>query len=327
MLRLKSIIDEGFYPGKYLADFAKKLFDLDDEALIIFGLIAEHGPINEFKIKKMRIKKDDKVTREMVASRLKNGVDKKFLKTKKVFVKPNGKKQIPLYHLTLKGLIASLWFTPFEENYLVKDFKKHLEKKFDVCDIPEIAIHAIRYNLGSFMVNNVIVRTKLTDINNLDAYIYRLNNSPAVREIPLQDNTAEGKKILKIQEEMIVRSYTVQKTLNQAFEEAHFRLGRKKLSEKAFPGESYGVIISKLDEVRDDIKHWSMLIEDPQILNFNKFTASELSERDGRMDMVSINHKANYILNELGIKSKIKDDYDEKLFFEKFHLNRYSLSH
>ena len=170
-------IDDGFPIDKIIKKFSGILFDIDDESRAILSVIAKDGPSSEYQIQKKGYKISHHITREKVRYRLRNA---KFLQS---FVlsrddsphRNTGK--IPhFYFLSLKGFLASLAKTQFEEIYLVKKYRKFLSNFTDVDLIPESSLQIVKYGLALFLIENVINGTKLTDTQIMKKHIYDFFN-------------------------------------------------------------------------------------------------------------------------------------------------------
>ena len=157
------MINNGFRINSEISKMVDELFDLDEYASVILEEIAENGPLTAYQIQIRGDKKIEKVTRDRVNYRL-EGKLKDFLIVVKGGKHRNTGKIKKFYHLTLKGLIASLSTTSFEENYIIKKYLEFLVQWANKYHIPEITIQLIKYNLALYLIKNVIDGSKLTDL-------------------------------------------------------------------------------------------------------------------------------------------------------------------
>lgn len=166
-----------------IVEFSESLFDIDKESKIILGVLAKNGSLNEDQITDLGFKRSHIITRDIVRYRISNEKSAKSILKKGFIIQKDGdkignikNKVEKIYHLTFKGLIASLAEIAFEENYLVRKYKELISSWVKSNNIPEFAIKLIKYNLALFMIKNVIEGSKLTDLNNIEANLYSFND-------------------------------------------------------------------------------------------------------------------------------------------------------
>lgn len=166
-----------------VGEFSELLFDIDKESRIILGVLAKNGPLNENQITNLGFRRSHIITRDIVRYRISNEKNTMNLLKRGFLIQKDGNKigniknkVEKIYHLTFKGLIASLAVTKFEENYMVKKYKELISSWVRSYNIPEFAIKVIKYNMALFMIKNVIEGAKLTDLNRIEANLYSFND-------------------------------------------------------------------------------------------------------------------------------------------------------
>ena len=169
------MIDNGFRSNSEISKMVDELFVLDEESSIILGVIAENGPLTAYQIEKKGYDKSHEITRDKVRHRLSRTLEDFLMEVKGSAHRNTGKIK-KFYHLTFKGFIASLSKTSFEENYIVKKYLEFLTQWANKYHIPEITIQLIKYNLVLYLIKNVIDGLELTDLNNIEAKIFKLNS-------------------------------------------------------------------------------------------------------------------------------------------------------
>ena len=163
------MINNGFRINDEISKMVEELFGLKKYSSLILEIIAENGPLTAYQIKtkggkKLEKELEEKFTREIIKQRL-EGKLKDFLIIVEGGKHRNTGKTKKFYYLTLKGLIASLSTTSFEENYIIKKYLEDLEQCANRNCIPEITIQLIKYNIALYLIKNVIDDLKLTDLN------------------------------------------------------------------------------------------------------------------------------------------------------------------
>ena len=216
------LIDQGFNSAGAFSFFSKKLFDIDKESRIILGVIAKHGPVVENKITNLGFKKSHQITREKVRYRLLKSdlssgyVIKKRGKRHRNIKNAFGKNQEIIekpYHLTFKGMVASLAETKFEENYMIKNYKK-LFKHVDLKIYANLVIQLMKYALGVYMAYAIINGRKFSDLQHL-AFDYERNFELNILRFANVDNVAiNDEKIEKITYEIRMRYFLINTMLS-----------------------------------------------------------------------------------------------------------------
>lgn len=141
---------------RLLSKYSMSLFDIHDDSRIILGIIAQNGPLNEYQIAKKGFNRGlnrDSVRRRTVGRETSS---KSLSELNYLIVKRGSKHRTGTiekqYHLTLKGLMASLTETNFEKNYLVQNFQKYIEYwSKNNSAITEIAIQYMKHHLALIM--------------------------------------------------------------------------------------------------------------------------------------------------------------------------------
>lgn len=187
LLKVSKTILERYSSPKYeidkiLVNFSKSLFKLDPLEQTILGIIAKEGPLREDEIVKIAYQRNANHTRDRIRYRLKHHRSSETLVTLGFVSLKTGKKigniknkSEQVYHLTFKGLIASLCLTKFEDNYMVKKFKDSISKFVNRYNLPEFSIQFMKYHLAMFMLKNVLDGSKLTSLKNLEADMYAMS--------------------------------------------------------------------------------------------------------------------------------------------------------
>ena len=157
-----------------IVEFSTQLFDVKEIQHSILLRIAEDGPMN-----KSQIKNTIGLTKRVAdwnSQRLaENGylVARKSTKVHREIKNAFGKgiqvKPV-LYHLTFKGLLASLE-VPLEENYLIQNFlaiiESYTEQKFS-----ELFFDHMKFCIALFVLINYMRKTNLSEIGNVEWSIY-----------------------------------------------------------------------------------------------------------------------------------------------------------
>ncbi len=327
-------IDQGFNSGEKISSMVRNLFELDHISFIILGVIAENGPLNASQIEKksLRIARQMKekdlathqtkekgsrktysLTRDKVRSRL-PGTLKDYLIKKEGEIFQNTGKREKFYHLTFKGLVASLHLIPFEENYIVKKYLEFLLQWANKYYIPEISIQLIKYNLALYLVKNVIDGSKLTDSNNIDDKIFKLNShksltEPNLRQKPISDKRAEINEY-KIKTRLQIIQQILTQSMNNVRSE--HRLHSKQDEKSQNPIDNF-----ILNILPDYIKYWFDHIQEIQFEEIDELKPHTIVDDDFRekqIDIKNTNKEARTILNNLGIKAQFADN-EVPLFF------------
>ena len=152
-----------------LSNFA---FDIDKESKAILGIIASHGPITETKIaslgKRRTILSRDIIRRRLLVSDLSS--DFLSIKKGKKIGNLKGKRE-KFYSLTFKGFLASLYETPIQENFWIKNYIKMIEKVTDDATANTLLDH-IYFSIGSFLILHSNKRGLLTQYSDPEDDFY-----------------------------------------------------------------------------------------------------------------------------------------------------------
>lgn len=309
---IKLMIDNGFNSTRVISKIVKKNFDLDEISQIILGVIAENGPLNANQILKKSCNKDHNISREEVNGRLAKAL-KDFLIKKEGEIFRNTGKREKFYHLTFKGAIASLCRTAFEENYVIKKYSKVLSQYANKYDIPEITIQLIKYNLALYLIKNVIDGSKLTDSNNIDDKIFKLNShksltEPNLRQKPISDKRAEADEF-----EIKTRLQIIQQILTQTMKNISLEYKSHTKQNRKNPTNDF---IRNI--LPDYIKYWFDYIQEIQFGEIDELKQHIILDddnfREKQIDIKNTNKEARIILNDLGIKTRFTDN-EVPLFF------------
>jgi len=312
------MINNGFRINSEISKMVDELFDLDEYASVILEEIAENGPLTAYQIKIKGNKKVEKVTREKVKYRL-EGKLKDFLIVVKGDKHRNTGKIKKYYYLTLKGLIASLSTTSFEENYIIKKYLEFLVQWANKYHIPEITIQLIKYNLALYLIKNVIDGSKLTDLSNIEAKIFKLNSHESLTEPYLRQKPIANKKLEKIEFKIRIRLHIIQQILTQAInnvslehisDTSKLQQNKKNLS----PVDNF-----ILNILSGYIKHWFDYIHEIQFEKIDGFKpVTTLDDRYSHGIQINIkdaNRDAHTILKKIGIKAQFTDSKVPSFFF------------
>lgn len=155
---LRSQIDKGFKINAALARFSREVFCLDEQSKAILGIISTSGKLNEYEIADQAYKRSHSYTRDVIRYALNhkknqnNLLNLEFVTARSGKYIKNIKKNERVYSLTLKGFVASLSATPFENSYMVKNYGKFLKHVYHpMPQLDEFALIAIKYNLAMFL--------------------------------------------------------------------------------------------------------------------------------------------------------------------------------
>ena len=309
------MIDNGFRSNSEISEMVDELFDLDEYASVILEEIAENGPLTAYQIQIRGDKKVEKVTREKVKHRL-EGKLKDFLIVVKGDEHRNTGKIKKFYHLTLKGLIASLSTTSFEENYIIKKYLEFLVQWANKYHIPEITIQLIKYNIELYLIKNVIDGSNL---NNIEAKIFKLNSHESLTETYLRQKLIANKKLEKIEFEIRTRLHIIQQILTQAINNVsleHISDTSKLQQNKKNISPVDNFILNILSGY---IKHWFDYIHEIQFKKIDGFEpVTILDDRYSHGIQINIkgaNKEARTILKKIGVKAQFTDSKVPSFFF------------
>ena len=312
------MINNGFRINSEISKRVDELFDLDEYESVILEEIAENGPLTAYQIQIRGDKKVEKVTREKVKHRL-EGKLKDFLIVVKGDEHRNTGKIKKFYHLTLKGLIASLSITSFEENYIIKKYLEFLVQWANKYHIPEITIQLIKYNLALYLIKNVIDGSKLTDLSNIEAKIFKLNSHESLTEPYLRQKLIANKKLEKIEFEIRTRLHIIQQILTQAINNVsleHISDTSKLQQNKKNISPVDNFILNILSEY---IKRWFDHIHEIQFAKIDGFEpVTILDDRYSHGIQINIkgaNKEARTILKKIGVKAQFADSKVPSFFF------------
>jgi len=295
-----------------------ELFYLDKYESVILEVIAEKGPLTAYQIKKKGDNRVEKITKNKVKHRL-EGKLKDFLIVVKGDKHRNTGKIKKYYYLTLKGLIASLSTTSFEENYIIKKYLEFLVQWSNKYHIPEITIQLIKYNLALYLIKNVIDGSKLTVVSNVEAKIFKFNSYESLTEPHLRQKLIANKKLEKIEFKIRTRLYTIQQMLTQAInnvslehisDTSKLQQNKKNLS----PVDNF-----ILNILSGYIKYWFDYIHEIQFEKIKGFEPiTKLDEKYSQSIQINIkdaNNDARTILKKLGVKAQFTDSKVPSFFF------------
>ena len=312
------MINNGFRFNNEISKMVDELFYLDKYESVILEVIAEKGPLTAYQIKKKGDNRVEKITKNKVKHRL-EGKLKDFLIVVKGDKHRNTGKIKKYYYLTLKGLIASLSTTSFEENYIIKKYLEFLVQWSNKYHIPEITIQLIKYNLALYLIKNVIDGSKLTDVSNVEAKIFKFNSYESLTEPHLRQKLIANKKLEKIEFKIRTRLYTIQQMLTQAInnvslehisDTSKLQQNKKNLS----PVDNF-----ILNILSGYIKYWFDYIHEIQFEKIKGFEPiTKLDEKYSQSIQINIkdaNNDARTILKKLGVKVQFTDSKVPSFFF------------
>jgi len=300
------MINNGFRINDEISKMTDELFDLDEYSHIILEEISEKGPLTAYQIEKNGEKKGEKITRSKVEERLK-GKLKDFLIVVKGEKHRNTGKTKKYYYLTLKGLIASLYSTRFEENYIIKKYTEFLEQYANRQHIPEITIQLIKYNIALYLLKNVIDGLELTDLNNIEAKIFKFNDHESKIEHHLRQKPISDKKLEKKELKIRTRLHILQQILAQSINSINLEHKSNQQEEKNMSPTNY--FISNI--LSGYIKEWFDKIHEIQFEKIDEFEPiTVLDKRYSHSIQINIkdaNKDARAILKKIGVKAKFTD--------------------
>ncbi|MGQ0795144.1 MAG: hypothetical protein ACT4N5_03035 [Nitrosopumilaceae archaeon] len=171
---IKKTTNSSYKLPEIITEFSRRLFDLKEIQHSILLRIAEDGPMNKSQIKNtigLTKRVADWNTHRLaengyLAARKSTKVHREI---KNAFGKGIQVKPI-LYHLTFKGLLASLE-VPLEENYLIQNFLKIIESYTDQ-KFSELFFDHMKYCTALFILINYMRKTNLSEIGNVEWAIY-----------------------------------------------------------------------------------------------------------------------------------------------------------
>jgi len=318
-IQIKSLVDEGFYSTQAIRELSHTIFELDEESELILGSIGKTGPDLEY-----RLQKKIESTRDKTKSRLKMLQKNNFLITLKGEnfrnIKRATKNHIPVitkpYALTLKGLLASLSITPFEENYMIKKYQELLSMWIDQHNFSDISIQVIKYNLMLFMLKHYIQNGKLTYVYNIQDLLFSFNDSDVLMDWNYPLGEIKDKNNEEIAIKIRERFFMVQRL---------FQLIWKNLTnseEIPFPGDSNlyrEKDTKKLNKkfvylhtvVPEFVRWWYYLIERVQLKDAKKINPFKfkLKSPNGKpVNFRNIDNNVRRNLDKLGIKESVKQE-------------------
>jgi len=308
-------IDHGFNSAGEISDMVNSLFELDEASFIILGVIAENGPLNARQIEKKGFEKSYEITRDKVRSRLPGTLKDYLIKNEGEIFRNTGKRE-KFYHLTFKGLIASLAIIPFEENYIIKKYLGFLLKYANKFSIPEITIQLIKYNIALYLVKNVIDGLKLTDLNNIDDRIFKLNSHKSLTEPNLRQKPISNKNAERIELDIKTKLHIIQQILTQSMKNVSLE---HKSHTKQQDRKSLNLVNDFILNILPDyITYWFDYIQEIQFEEIDKLEPHRrLEDRDLQsiqIDIKNANRVARNILDYLGIKAQFTDSDIPSLF-------------
>ncbi len=186
-----------------LRKLSTELFDLDAISRLILVKIGRNGPQNEYDIWKTM---PDNTPRRTIGRRIN---DPKGLLQRGFIYESTGKKlrteqlERP-FVLTLKGFIASLAKTKFEQNFLIELYKQYVEKFADP-KFAEFALIYAKFNLAVILYWHKLNGLSLTSMNNTMNYLSDFNYRQLYDALPI--NAAYVKDYRHIDEFLDLRQY------------------------------------------------------------------------------------------------------------------------
>lgn len=181
-INLGNIDVSNFNIDKKILEFAKKSFRIDNVEKFILQNIAKDGPQNEKQIYKNDLQRDSVRHRLNSRNNNRNGmIARSFL------IKKHGEQigNIPdthenIYHLTLKGFLASLTETKFDDNYLVKKYEQYLSTQTSDPILAKFALLLIKYDVMLFLFDTVLNAVNLAALDDVHSKIYQMNQGALV---------------------------------------------------------------------------------------------------------------------------------------------------
>jgi len=311
-----SLVNDGFEIDNVLAKLSSKLFDIDKESRTILGVIAREGLITEYQITKQGFKLYHEITREKVRRRLlvteltegyviqRRGKRHRNIRKRKVITKP--------YALTLKGLIASLAITSFDDNYMVKKYFDFFKGWINKFNISELAIQVIKYNLALFMIKNVVEGSNFTTLKNIEPQIFTLNEGDPLLDPTFPQAPIHDKKYEEWMKKIRYRFHVVQ----QLFIKARRQVTKSPFKRAKILDDDFHLLKFKNKEayfgsniLPTYVTEWYGNIDRVQFENLDEFNPNiipELENQEGtEISIVSVNTRAKQILKKLKIKEKL----------------------
>jgi len=215
--------DPKFNLDKILARLSSSVFkfdedpDTDKEYKRILSIIAEKGPLTEYKIgkytEKYGLNRDAVRRRILGTSTLLSLYEKEFVF--EADSRPlNFKKQKKIskeFGLTLKGLLSSLTYAKFEDSYLMKIFRGNIE---GFCNnkqyVPDFSIQYVKFDLAIILSWHAAYGIDLTNQENIGRYL-RARKIPVNLDYPEFIESMDGmeKETSEIQYRYIVLGYVL----------------------------------------------------------------------------------------------------------------------
>lgn len=179
----KEPTEPSFDIDRKLGKISSLLFDIDKYSVMILGVIAKHGPLNQKKISEISFdSKSHNITRDVVRYRLHSSKNSASLTKSNFVIRQTGKRvgnirsrEESTYHLLFKGFLASLSQTRFDQCYIVKNYVKHMPKWTIHYHIPEISLQIIKFDLALFMLKYVMIGSKFNHQVDIDTHRHSLN--------------------------------------------------------------------------------------------------------------------------------------------------------
>jgi len=312
------MINNGFRFNDEISKMVDELFYLDKYESVILEVIAENGPLTAYQIKNIGKDRVERVTRNKVKLRL-EGKLKDFLIVVKSDNYRNTGKTKKHYHLTLKGLIASLSTTSFDENYLIIKYLEFLVQEANKYYIPEMTIQLIKYNIALYLIKNVIDDSKLTDVSNIEAKISKFNSYESLTEPHLRQKSIANKKLEKIEFKIRTRLHVIRQVLTQAINDVrleHISDTSKLQQNKKNLSPTDHFILNILPGY---IKEWFDYIHEVQFEKINGFEPiTVLDDKYSQSIQINIknaNNDARTILKKIGVKAQFADSKVPPFFF------------
>ena len=208
--------DDWFDIDSELAVLSHKVFSLDEDSEKILGVLGRNGECNENAISKLCKSKPNRhaVMRKVI------GIEhpERSLKNLGYLIHTRGMihrtgTQENLLSLTLKGLVASLSKTKFDDNYIVKEFRKFLNDKFgNEINVVDLTLELIKCHIAMFLIWHRLLPANLKEQQNTTKYFLQWIEHNPIMDINYE-GTATDEDLDDIFSEIRIRFFTLQSIL------------------------------------------------------------------------------------------------------------------
>ena len=181
--------------------------NLEEGESRIIKILAEKGPQNSKQIGKDTSKYANGFDRWGVKARIEGSSKFEGLVVNDYLYKKKVNKKETKYFLTLKGLFASLFSVKFENNYLVKNYRKKLEKKIIDEKIIGWLLNYIKCEIGLILYFVEIQGLDWTRFKQTRLFIHNLKQSSNEILFPFYCNRRLIKPNQKTEYEFIKNEY------------------------------------------------------------------------------------------------------------------------